>query len=204
MDLKLSQNDNLGRIKLKPKTGNESLTFKEKEIGKKLIDFWMWSVSDIVSNATRGRFAEFIVATAMNVDLSSVRDEWSAYDLTSPEEIKIEVKSASYLQSWSQKKLSEITFDIRATRKVIGDSGTLSDKPSRPADVYVFCLLKHKDKKTVEPLNLDQWEFFVLSTSEIDNYKRSQSSITLNSLKKMAKEITFDSLRETITEKYKQ
>jgi len=192
----------LDKIEIEQKTGNESLTFNKKELGIKLIDFWKWSVSDLVSNATRGRFAEFIVATALKVDLTKIRDEWSAYDLESPEGIKVEVKSSAYLQSWNQRKLSEISFDIKATRKVIGDSGTYSETPTREADVYVFCLLNHTDKKTVEPLNLDQWEFFVLSTPEIDNYKRSQSSITLNSLTKLAKRITYETLRDTVIEQY--
>ena len=193
---------NLDRIEVKQKTGNEPLTFSQKETGKKLIDFWKWSVSDILSNATRGRFAEFIVATALDIDPTNVRDEWSSYDLINSEGIKIEVKSASYLQSWYQNKLSEICFDIKKTRKWDEKTGKYSDTPSREADVYVFCLLNHEDKKTVEPLNLDQWKFFVLSTSEIDNYKRSQSSITLNSLKKLTKEISFDLLRDAIIEQY--
>jgi hypothetical protein len=32
--------------------------------------------------------------------------------------------------------------------------------------LYVFCLLAHKDKSTLDPLNMDQWQFFVLATEE--------------------------------------
>jgi len=93
----------LPQINIKIKSGQEQLTSNGSTIGIKLIDFWKWSVSDLISNATRGRFAEFIVASALGINMENVRDEWSAYDLISPEGIKIEVKSAAYIQSWHQR-----------------------------------------------------------------------------------------------------
>ncbi len=52
----------------------------------------------------------------------------------------------------------------------------------READVYVFALLAHTDKSTIDPLDLDQWQFFVLSRAAICARTRSQYSITLKSL----------------------
>jgi hypothetical protein len=46
----------------------------------------------------------------------------------------------------------------------------------------VFALLAHTDKPTVDPLNINQWEFYVLPTTTLDNYDRSEVSITLKSL----------------------
>ena len=89
------------------KTGNELFHWKGQSLDISLLDFWRWSVSDLVSNATRGRLAEFIVATALNVPFDQVRDEWGAYDLLTPEGIKVEVKSAAYIQSWYQSKPSQ-------------------------------------------------------------------------------------------------
>jgi hypothetical protein len=90
-------------IKATIKTGNEKLTFKNKALDFSLLDFWCWSVSDILSNSTRGIFAEFIVATAAKINLNEVRDEWGAFDFITAEGIKIEVKSSAYLQTWVQK-----------------------------------------------------------------------------------------------------
>jgi hypothetical protein len=59
--------DDLRQIKANLKTGNESITENGRKTGYKLLDFWRWSVADILSNATRGRFAEFIVGTAKPV-----------------------------------------------------------------------------------------------------------------------------------------
>jgi hypothetical protein len=157
-------NKTLEKVSITLKTGNEQLSVS----GKTLLDFWRWNGSDLASNATRGRLAEFIVASALNIDLSEPRDEWSAWDLTSPEGIRIEVKSAAYLQSWAQKNLSRIIFSIRPSRFWDGISSSMAEEPQRSADVYVFCLLKHQVKETLNPLDLGQWEFYVLSTVELN------------------------------------
>lgn len=81
----------LSRVQATIKSGQEHLTHNDKQLSVTLLDFWRWSVSDILSNATRGRFAEFIVATATNIDVTLLRDEWSAYDLETSDGIKIEV-----------------------------------------------------------------------------------------------------------------
>ncbi len=150
-------------------TGEEVLTNNGENSGFCLIDFWRWGMSDILTNTERGMLAEFIVATAVGFD-KPVRNDWDAYDLTADNgQIKIEVKSAAYIQVWEQKKLSDIVFGIRAPKMT----------NVRPSDIYVFCLLNHKDQKTIDPLKLEQWEFYVVSTKVINSYERSKSSITL-------------------------
>jgi hypothetical protein len=47
-------------IKVARKTGSERLHNNGKEIPVQIVDFWRWSASDLLSNATRGVFAEFI------------------------------------------------------------------------------------------------------------------------------------------------
>lgn len=88
----------------KLKTGNEYFLMQNLYLPHTLLDFWKWNSSDLLSNATRGRLAEFIVATATGVDLNKPREEWVTYDLTTPEGIKIEVKSSAYIQTWEQTK----------------------------------------------------------------------------------------------------
>ncbi len=186
------------------KTGDEPLVFKGKSTGLALREFWQWSVSDLVSNVTRGRFAEFIVATSLQCDLTTIRDEWKAFDLLTPEGLKVEVKSAALVQSWNQKQPSIISFSTRATRYWDSESNVLAKVSKRQAHVYVFCLLKHADKNTIDPLNLDQWEFYVLSTTELNGYKRSQHSITLKSLRTLSSPVTYDQIRRTVIDKSPQ
>jgi len=192
----------LDKITATLKTGHEQLTFNETALHFSLLDFWRWSVSDILSNATRGRFAEFIVATATNIDIKTCRDEWSAFDLKTPDGIKLEIKSAAYLQSWFQRALSKISFSTRASSAWDAQTNKFSDVKQRHADLYVFCLLHHNNKQTVDPLNLDQWEFYVLATKQLNEYARSQHSITLKSLQKLTKPVSYDKLNEEIKLKH--
>jgi hypothetical protein len=193
----------LDKIQAKIKSGNERLIYNNTPLDFSILDFWRWSVSDILSNATRGRFAEFIVATATKIDMLSIRDEWSAYDLDTPEGIKLEIKSAAYIQSWFQKALSTITFSTKPAQYWDSITNILSAEKKRHANVYVFCLLHHTNKLTIDPLNMNQWEFYVLATKELNNYTRSQSAITLNSLKRLTTAVGYDRLYETIKEKHK-
>ena len=193
----------LKEIKASPKTGEENLTDNGQNTNYNLLDFWRWSVSDILSNATRGRFAEFVVGTAVGLNPKNLRDEWDAYDLRTDDGIKIEVKSAAYIQSWSQKRFSAISFSIKPARYF--DSGTnIMSESTRHADLYVFCHLKHKDQNTIEPLKMEQWDFYVLPTCRLDNYERSQSSITINSLKKMTDPKKYRELKNEIMKAYKE
>lgn len=196
--------ENLKTIKAIPKKGDEELFFNENKIGFSVLDFWQWSVSDLLSNATRGRFAEFIVGTSVGLNPQHLRDEWDAFDITSDKGIKIEVKSASYIQSWSQREFSKISFSIKPAKFWDADNGMSRGEAKRHADIYVFCLLKHKNQETINPLKLEQWEFYVLPTYIIDNYKRSQSSITINSLRKLTDAVEYNFLNEKIEKCYNE
>jgi hypothetical protein len=193
----------LDRIQATIKSGQERLTFNDKPLDFSLLDFWRWSVSDILSNATRGRFAEFIVATATNVDKTALRDEWSAYDLDTPDGIKLEIKSAAYIQSWFQRTLSKISFSIKPALYWDNLTNKQSTEKKRHADVYVFCLLHHDNKQTIDPLNMNHWEFYVLATKELNEYPRSQHSITLKSLQRLTNAVSYALIYETIKEKHK-
>lgn len=190
------------KIKAEPKIGNEVLSDNGVSMKHTLLDFWRWSTSDIMSNATRGRFAEFIVGTAVGLNPENLRDEWDAYDLTTEDGIKIEVKSAAYIQCWNQKCFSTISFSIKPARYWDSETFIQRGEPKRHADIYVFCHLKHKDQNTIDPLKMEQWDFYVLPSYRLDNYERSQSSITINSLKKLTEPIKYSELKNEITKAY--
>lgn len=191
----------LKKIKTKVKSSNERFTHGNQEIDFELLDFWKWSLSDLVSNSTRGKLAEFIVAKALGVDTNIARDEWQAYDLLTPEGIKIEVKSAAYIQSWYQKKLSTISFSIKKSRYWDAETNEFASEATRQADAYIFALLAHKEKETIDPLNLDQWEFYVLPVEVINNYQRSEHSITLPSLRKLADPVMYGQLKTKLMDR---
>ena len=54
--------DNGMPLLVKPKTGDERFQYNGAALDSSVLDFWRWSTSDLLSNATRGRLGEFIVA----------------------------------------------------------------------------------------------------------------------------------------------
>ena len=94
--------------------------------------------------------------------------------------------SAAYIQSWHQKKFSAVSFITRRTRAWDPDTNVQSLEAKRQADIYVFALLAHSEKATIDPLNVNQWRFYVLPTAVLDARARSPHSITLKSLEALS------------------
>jgi len=59
---------NLGLKEIIRKTGQESFLSKTESKKIRLVRFWQWSTSDLLTNTTRGILAEYIVATDLGVD----------------------------------------------------------------------------------------------------------------------------------------
>ena len=116
-----------------------------------------------------------------------------AFDVRTKSGHKVEVKSAAYAQSWPQCKPSKISFDI-ASRSESWDPETNTycrfNSPKRIANVYVFCLLGQPDDPCPDPIDLDQWEFYVLAKETLDQERRSQKTIALNPLKSLVQQAT--------------
>lgn len=165
---------------------------------KTLIDFWNWGFSDLLSNSLRGIFAEFLVGSALDC-LNQSRIEWDAYDLIY-RGIKIEVKSAAYVQSWHTDTFSKISFNIGAKREYSYTTRKYSTEIRRHADVYIFCLLKEKDIDTIGPLDINQWEFYIVLTKVLDQRYPSQKTISLSSLSKIAKPLKYVEIKQRIDE----
>jgi hypothetical protein len=92
-----------------------------------------------------------------------------------PSGLKIEVKSCAYLQSWNQLKLSSISFGIQPTRAWNEAARSYDATAIRQADLYVFALLAHREKATVDALDLDQWHFYVVPTSRLNKAPQAKS-----------------------------
>lgn len=144
-------------------------------------EFWAWAYGDFLSNAQRGVLAEYIVATALGCT-HRPRVEWDAFDLQTDDGIKVEVKSAAYLQSWEQKGYSVIRFDIAPKQGWDSSTNTNAVEALRSADVYVFCVFATKEKESANPLELTQWFFLVCSTEILNEKFGAQKSVGLSQL----------------------
>lgn len=78
-------------------------------------------------------------------------------------------------------------------------TNTTSETALRTADVYVFALHAHQDKRTADPLDVLQWEFFVLPAAVLNERCALQKTIGLGSLLKLGPtRVGFSELGETI------
>jgi len=173
----------LGRLHATRKTGSEPFTVGDTALGFTVLDFWQWSSSDLVGNALRGHVAEFLVARSVGAT-GRVRNEWDAFDVITLSGLQIEVKSAAYLQSWAQRVESVISFDIRETSAWDAEQNAFSPATERrrQAALYVFALLAHRDKATLNPLDTTQWEFFPLRASILNERAKAQRRMSLKRL----------------------
>jgi hypothetical protein len=92
------------------------------------------------------------------------------------------VKSAANVQTWAQRCPSAISFDIRPTRYWDPATNQVEASSRRQADLYVFALLAHREKETLDPTDLSQWRFFVLPTDVLNTRVPLQRRISLSSL----------------------
>jgi hypothetical protein len=191
----------LGRIHALRRTGSEPFTDGPNELPLDLLCFWQWSGSDLVLNTARGVVAEFLVASALGINVhTTVRDAWAPYDLQTPSGTKVEVKSAAYIQSWHQTMHSVVSFHTPKTQFWNADTNQFEGVAKRHSDVYVFALLAHREKATTSPLDVSQWDFYVLPTRVLDERVRSQASITLPTLRGLAHPLKYHELEEAVHE----
>lgn len=177
------------------------MTFLEQHqliygLGVNVGDFWQWAYSDILSNRNRSIFAEYMVGVALGV-VTKPSVEWDSVDLEY-QDYKIEVKSSAYWQSWQQEKRSKISFSVRKAVFWNVETGKYQGETTRCAHAYVFCHYAELDKTKVNVLDISPWDFYVISTGELDHEFGEAKSISLKSVRKMARPCKFGELKATV------
>ncbi len=165
--------------------------------------FWAWAYSDIMTNTTRGTFAEFLVGSALGVVEDSVQSGWEGFDLKYGSK-KVEVKSSAYLQSWHQEKPSKISFDIGERGSWEADTNSWIAERTRSADCYVFCVFIERDRTVADVLDTGKWDFYILSTKLINAEFGNQKSVSLSRIQRIAEPVGFSAIRERINSVLKE
>jgi hypothetical protein len=161
-------------------------------------DFWQWAYSDILSNRNRSIFAEFIVGVALGV-VDKPRVEWEPFDFQYGN-FRIEVKSAAYVQNWKHKKLSTIRFDIGKALFWNRAKGEYEGKPTRCADLYVFCHYTERDKAKANVLHVPAWDFYVVSTAILNREFGEAKSLSLEAVKRVAAPCKWEGLKMAVVD----
>ena len=177
--------------------GNEKFRLNGRELDFSVLDFWSFQFSNLVD--ILGYVAEFLVAKALRKDLPDNCNGWTVYDLNYRGK-RIEVKATSYWQSW---KKSHIISEQRnfSIRKTYVDYQNNKSEKARQNDIYIFCLDKGKDELSSNPLNLENWEFYVVPTKVINELFDNQKVLSLKKLKNIeryGKELTYEQIKEKV------
>jgi hypothetical protein len=179
-------------------SGSEPIVLHDAALPTTVLAFWSWALSDVISNTARGLLAEFFVACDLGVT-DAMRVEWAPFDLTSRGGVRVEVKSSAYVQRWTQKRLTVPAFSVTPTRfwdQVVGD---YIGERKRHADVYVFCLHAHQERATLNPLDVRQWQFFVVPTTLLDRHLGAQKTVGLRTLQRIGvTEVAYGAIDATI------
>lgn len=179
------------------KTGTEAFRTNGIDTAHTITGYWAWAHSDLVDNAERGKVAEYIVAMALGV-AEGFSPTWGRFDLTFKGK-GIEVKSSAYMQTWYQEKESSILFGCRPTFGWDEATNTNDTICKRQAHIYVFCVLTPKDKSILDPLDLDQWQFYVVPTAFLDEKIPKQKTISMLFLQKHGiAPCTYDGIRPAV------
>jgi hypothetical protein len=114
-----------------------------------------------------------------------------------PSGIRVEVKSSAYLQSWNQRRVSNLKFSGLTGRSWSADTNLTSEEREFRADVYVFAIHTCREPNQYDALNIRHWEFRVVGATVLR--KRGYRSITMRLLDGIAPtRFTLDELAETV------
>ena len=105
------------------------------------------------------------------------------------DDISIEVKSSGYVQTWQQNGKSKISFSIRPTRAFNSKTNAYEEEIKRQAQIYVFCVHNYEKKdEGINPLDMKQWDFYILPTEKLNMEVKEQKTISLQKIIKLGAE----------------
>ncbi|WP_277209202.1 hypothetical protein [Isoptericola croceus] len=96
------------------RAGNLDGSEKFRGLDATVMDFWRFAMSDLRMNNVRGYLGEFLVARALGA--AGNRVEWDAYDVLTPDGVRVEVKVRAHLQAWAQRTIKLGDFKISQTK----------------------------------------------------------------------------------------
>ena len=147
----------------------------------RLVDFWRWAYSDLVSNDVRGVFAEFIVGNALGA-LNEPRTSWAAWDLTYGA-ARIEVKATGDVQAWAPTgRTPRPSWSIGRRLGWDAQANTTTSEPLRSAHLYVLCHWRGTDPSPLNPASIEPWDFYVVPTRILNDKYSDRKTMSMSLL----------------------
>ena len=165
-------------------TGNETFIFNGEVADFKFLDFWKFHYSNIYD--LQDKIAEFIVSKALGVNEAQNDQYWTLWDVLYRDK-RIEVKETSYYHSFNQegKVSKQRVFGITKANGSYDPAKSGNSEFCRQNDIYVFCLNTGDTRESSNPLNLNNWEFYVVPTAIINEKCGDNKTISLGKIKRL-------------------
>ena len=164
--------------------------------------FQRWVLGDLVDNANRGIFAEWLVGQALDaIKQGEARHGWAAFDLRHGE-VTVEVKATGLSQTWNRHEQSkQPSFDI-APRRWTWDANTEEwvefEPPERLAQIYVFCLHEPVPATNSNVRDPACWRFWVIPTQTLNEHLGPQKTVGTSTLGRLTKPVGWPQLRSEV------
>lgn len=166
-----------------------------------VLDFWRFYYGNIAWHSDN--LAEYLVARSLGIEQAENVTYWTAYDMSYRGK-RIEVKFTEYVHSWNKERVSKKrSFSIKPSHNAYWDE-MAEGGLSRQNDLYVFCVKTSQDLQNTRPLVLDDWEFYVAATADINKYAEgngnpNQKTISLGAVKRIVGDpVKYDKLKEKV------
>jgi len=164
--------------------GNEVFTDAGAPLTLSVLDYWQWSESDLAGRAQHAKIAEFLVAFALGATQTAFDPELP-YTLLDPRGIELVVSTHSDVNDWDHYKAPPIAFH-RYPYSIPGvpftEEAPEGSEPAHHHRVHVFSLLVDTNPKTVNPLDVSQWRFYVVPTSFLSERWPGEQKVSLDQL----------------------
>lgn len=178
--------------------GNERFLYNGKELDFEMVDFWRFQYSNIYS--LHGEIAEFIIARALGIKEAQNSEYWTLWDISYRNK-RIEVKATAYYHLWNSngKVSKQRVFGIAAANGSYDLEKSGNADFCRQNDLYVFCLNKGETKENAYPLDMNNWEFYVVPTAFLNKHCTSNKTISLGKVRSFGfAPIAYDELKAEI------
>ena len=177
-------------------TGNEKFIYNEQELDFGILDFWKYKYSNIWN--IQEYVAEFLIEKALGLEESQNTESWTLYDINYRNK-RIEIKETSYYHPWNEngKISNQRVFGITMANSNYEDQEN-ENKFERQNDIYVFCLNTGKTKEEANPMDINNWEFYIVPTSTINELCGKNKTISLNKVKNIAEQVNYFEIKNYI------
>ncbi len=176
-------------------TGKEKFIFKSVPTELNMLELWQWKYSDIYD--IQNVIAEYIIEKALGIERSQNVGSWTLFDIEYRSK-RIEVKETAYYHSWQEPgdKISmQRAFGVTKAYSKYKDATSSFERQN---DIYVFCLNVGFTREESNPLDLDNWEFYIVPTNIINKECGNNKTISLGKVKSLSKTFKYDEIKSEI------